>query len=121
MDHPERNPNVFYEIGMAHTVGKKVLLITRSSKDIPSDIQHFDYIPFHWIYSYNCYLLDKRDQFYESLEPSLLSYCLSLPAGLWQNLRHMPTYCKEWWRVMSFGGLQRMWDRRRGRADGSAL
>ena len=80
--------------------------------------QHFDYIPFHWIYSYNCYLLDKRDQFYESLEPSLLSYCLSLPTGLWQNFRHMPTYCKEWWRVMSFGGLQRMWDRRRGRADG---
>ena len=47
-DCTERNPNVFYEIGMAHTVGKKVLLITRSSKDIPSDIQHFDYIQYDY-------------------------------------------------------------------------
>jgi hypothetical protein len=45
-DCTEKNPNVFYEIGMAHTVGKKVMLITRSDKDIPSDIKHFDYIPY---------------------------------------------------------------------------
>ena len=47
-DCTERNPNVFYEIGIAHTVGKKVLLITRSDKDIPSDIQHFDYIQYDY-------------------------------------------------------------------------
>jgi len=29
-DCTQKNPNVFYEIGMAHTVGKKVVLITRS-------------------------------------------------------------------------------------------
>ncbi|MFI5104259.1 MAG: hypothetical protein ACHP79_04975, partial [Terriglobales bacterium] len=45
-DCTERNPNVFYEIGIAHTVGKKVVLITRSDDDIPSDIKHFDYIPY---------------------------------------------------------------------------
>jgi len=45
-DCTEKNPNVFYEIGMAHTVGKKVVLITRSDKDIPSDIKHFDYIDY---------------------------------------------------------------------------
>jgi hypothetical protein len=43
-DCTEKNPNVFYEIGMAHAVGKNVVLITRSDKDIPSDIKHFDYI-----------------------------------------------------------------------------
>jgi hypothetical protein len=43
-DCTEKNANVFYEIGMAHTVGKKVVLITRSDKDIPSDIKHFDYL-----------------------------------------------------------------------------
>ncbi len=48
-DCTEKNPNVFYEIGIAHTVGKKVVLITRSDKDIPSDIKHFDYI----IYNYD--------------------------------------------------------------------
>ena len=44
-DCTEKNPNVFYEIGIAHTVGKKVVLLTRSDKDVPSDIKHFDYIP----------------------------------------------------------------------------
>jgi hypothetical protein len=47
-DCTERNPNVFYEIGIAHTVGRKVLLITRSDKDIPSDIKHFDYIHYNY-------------------------------------------------------------------------
>jgi len=46
-DCTEKNPNVFYEIGIAHTVGKKVVLITRSDKDIPSDIKHFEYIPYN--------------------------------------------------------------------------
>ena len=45
-DCTQKNPNVFYEIGMAHTVGKKVVLITRSEDDIPSDIKHYDYIPY---------------------------------------------------------------------------
>lgn len=45
-DCTEKNPNVFYEIGIAHAVGKKVLLITRSAKDVPSDIEHFDYVPY---------------------------------------------------------------------------
>ena len=43
-DCTQQNPNVFYEIGIAHTVGKKVVLITRSEEDIPSDIKHFDFI-----------------------------------------------------------------------------
>ena len=47
-DCTEKNPNVFYEIGIAHTVGKKVLLITRSNEDIPSDIKHFDYIHYDY-------------------------------------------------------------------------
>jgi hypothetical protein len=45
-DCTERNPNVFYEIGIAHTVGKQVVLITRSEEDIPSDIKHYDFIPY---------------------------------------------------------------------------
>lgn len=31
-DCTEKNPNVFYEIGIAHTVGKKVMFITRSEE-----------------------------------------------------------------------------------------
>ncbi|MEM9216867.1 MAG: hypothetical protein AAGD25_21270 [Cyanobacteria bacterium P01_F01_bin.150] len=45
-----RNPNVFYELGMAHTVGKSVILITQSIEDIPFDIRHrrsiiYEYTP----------------------------------------------------------------------------
>ena len=47
-DCTEKNPNVFYEIGMAHAVGKKVVLITRSDRDVPSDIKHFDYIHYNY-------------------------------------------------------------------------
>jgi len=35
-----RNPNVFYEIGIAHTLGKSVILIAQSTEDIPFDIKH---------------------------------------------------------------------------------
>ena len=47
-DCTEKNPNVFYEIGIAHTIGKKVVLITRSDKDIPSDIKHLEYILYNY-------------------------------------------------------------------------
>jgi len=39
-----RNPNVFYEIGMAHTLGKPVILISQDKEDIPFDIQYIRYI-----------------------------------------------------------------------------
>jgi hypothetical protein len=35
-----RNPNVFYEIGMAHTVGRDTVLISQSLDDIPFDLRH---------------------------------------------------------------------------------
>ncbi len=35
-----RNPNVFYELGIAHTLGKPTILIAQSTDDIPFDLQH---------------------------------------------------------------------------------
>jgi hypothetical protein len=43
-----RNPNVFYEIGVAHTVGRPCILIAQSIDDIPFDIRHLRVI----IYKY---------------------------------------------------------------------
>lgn len=37
-DITTRNPNVFYELGIAHASGKPVLLIAQSEKDIPFDV-----------------------------------------------------------------------------------
>lgn len=41
-----RNPNVFYEIGIAHSFGKDVILITRSADDIPFDLRHLRYLTY---------------------------------------------------------------------------
>ena len=38
------NPNVFYEVGIAHAIGKDVILITQSHDDIPFDINYIKYI-----------------------------------------------------------------------------
>lgn len=39
-----KNPNVFYELGMAHTLGRPTILITQSIDDIPFDIRHIRHI-----------------------------------------------------------------------------
>jgi hypothetical protein len=39
-----RNPNVFYEIGIAHVIGKPVVLIAQNSDDVPFDLRHLRYI-----------------------------------------------------------------------------
>jgi|GEM_PF-734095 len=39
-DMTGRNPNVFYEVGYAHALGKIVILLTQDSGDIPFDLKH---------------------------------------------------------------------------------
>jgi hypothetical protein len=43
-DCTRRNPNVFYEAGIAHTLGREVILVTQSKQDIPFDLQHLRYV-----------------------------------------------------------------------------
>lgn len=42
-DFTGKNPNVFYEAGIAHTLGKFVVPITQSENDIPFDLKHHRY------------------------------------------------------------------------------
>jgi len=35
-----KNANVFYELGVAHSLGKKVFLVTQSYDDVPFDLRH---------------------------------------------------------------------------------
>jgi hypothetical protein len=39
-----RNPNVFYEAGIAHTLGREVILITQNPEDIPFDLRHLRFV-----------------------------------------------------------------------------
>ena len=43
-----RNANVFYETGIAHTVGKEVILITQSMDDVPFDLRHLRCIVYEY-------------------------------------------------------------------------
>lgn len=43
-----KNANVFYETGIAHTLGKDVILLTQSMQDVPFDLRHrriLNYLP----------------------------------------------------------------------------
>ncbi len=43
-DMTGRNPNVFYETGYAHALGKAVILMTQKAEDIPFDLKHYPHI-----------------------------------------------------------------------------
>jgi hypothetical protein len=47
-DLTDKNPNVFYELGMAHTVGKRVILLTQNHQDVPFDLRHMRYIKYEF-------------------------------------------------------------------------
>ena len=41
-----RNGNVFYELGLAHTVGKSVIILTQDESDVPFDLRHLRYFKY---------------------------------------------------------------------------
>src|SRR4051812_3975232 len=74
---------------------------------------HFGYVPFIWIYSYCCHCMDRRDQFFHALQPSIVKFCASLPVGTCFNWRKPLRFWREWATVMSFDGLKRQLGQRR--------
>lgn len=40
----EKNANVFYEVGLAHALGKPVITITRNEQDVPFDLKALRYL-----------------------------------------------------------------------------
>ncbi|MEA1906032.1 MAG: hypothetical protein U9N12_03625 [Euryarchaeota archaeon] len=58
-----RNPNVFYELGIAHAHERKVILITRDAvHEAPSDVRHYEFIH---------YKLDNHTEFLKRLDNAL--------------------------------------------------
>lgn len=45
-DCSDKNPNVFYEAGIAHSLGKDVILIAQSLDDIPFDLRHISILTY---------------------------------------------------------------------------
>lgn len=60
-----RNPNVLYELGLAHAIGKPVVIMTRNEADVPFDLKALRYL-----------FYDIDDPFWgESLKNSLSDMC----------------------------------------------
>lgn len=45
-DFTGKNPNVFYEAGISHTLGRHVVPLTQNKDDIPFDLQHHRYVTY---------------------------------------------------------------------------
>jgi hypothetical protein len=73
-DITDRNPNVFYELGIAHTLGKPVILLTQKLTDIPFDLNRFRHI----VYQDN---LDGYDQLTKHLRASIREIIASTGDG----------------------------------------
>lgn len=43
-DMSDRNPNVFYETGYAHALGKQVIIATHKAQDIPFDLRNYPHV-----------------------------------------------------------------------------
>jgi hypothetical protein len=43
-----QNPNVFYEVGIAHALGKPVLLLSQLIEDVPFDLRHRRVLPYEY-------------------------------------------------------------------------
>jgi glycosyltransferase involved in cell wall biosynthesis len=59
-------------------------------------MRHFEYVPATWIYGYESYLRDRRDQFYEPTSTSYAAYLRAFPTGWKINRRHPWRYTLEW-------------------------
>jgi hypothetical protein len=63
-DCTHRNPNVFYELGLAHAVGKPVLILTQTLQDVPFDVRH------------------RRAIHYETTESGIRQFMVALESGI---------------------------------------
>lgn len=59
-DMTGRNPNVFYETGYAHALGKNVILLTQNADDIPFDLKHYPHIIYSGVITELIPQLEKR-------------------------------------------------------------
>lgn len=81
-----RNPKVFYELGIAHTLNKKVVLITMDElKESPTDIRHFEFIK---------YRLENHGEFLPKLDNALRNVFLVYYEYLYEKAIEILEVCK---------------------------
>lgn len=67
--------------------------------------QHYSYVPFRWVYAFECHQADGRDHFFDPPKHSIRLYLKSLSAGFSLNPDARLRYAVEWLRFISWGRL----------------
>jgi len=70
-----KNANVFYELGIAHTLGKPVIVLTQSMEFVPFDLRHLRCI----VYEYKPRSITKLETALENTVKRVLSGSLGFP------------------------------------------
>lgn len=73
-DLTDRNPNVFYELGIAHTLGKPVIMLAQSMDHVPFDLRHLRCI----VYDFKPGRIEK---FEKMLEKTIRTVMAASPPG----------------------------------------
>jgi DNA-binding CsgD family transcriptional regulator len=76
-DLTEKNPNVFYELGLSHSIGKPVILITASIGDVPFDLQSLRVIIYNKENPY--WGLDLKNKIKSSIQEIMISPTEAVP------------------------------------------
>ncbi len=84
----------------------------RVYQEILSSVKaHYGYVPFQWVNGYACYLVDRKDQFFDRSKPTLISHGLGLALGSYYNRRNVGRYLNEWRKSTGvFGSFDGRWD-----------
>ena len=82
-----RNPNVFYELGIADANGKPVILITQdASDDVPTDVRHLEFIR---------YDLGKHLEFLSRLDNAIHNVFVSRYSALFSEAQNLLRHCNQ--------------------------
>jgi formylglycine-generating enzyme required for sulfatase activity len=93
------NPNVLYELGLSHAIGRKVIMVTQNIDNVPSDLRHINCIV------YDTALPNWADQLRNEIQRMLLfdrsskDYSVLSPVASIDNaelFNHLDQQVREW-------------------------
>jgi len=95
--YPVRKVDEYLATSRMHMDNKTLANRWRVFQEILGAVKtRYGYIPQEWVHGYACYLLDRKDQFFDRSRPSVPSILLSLMLGAWYNPHQLRRYWVEW-------------------------
>ena len=73
-DLSNKNPNVFYELGIAHTMGKPTIMLSQSVNDVPFDLKSYRIINYSSHFSEASKLIDELKKAGKNFKDGVLDF-----------------------------------------------